>query len=349
MARDDSMRGIARGNVLPRIIQQLHTKIVSLLRDSVDIIYQNDIDLRDIYEGLHNSLSGIIQWFFICSGDSSEELHFKDQQVKIRRIEKTEDALWGLPWGLKGVIDVFCEVSMQGRNMHIPVEIKTGAEDAISHNVQISLYSVLASQREKDSDFILSRPGDLSGFLVYLKSNSILPDVPPSQTIENEIKAELETGRRGSYIMMLLQHVKKQTESMRNKEFRPPGTPPTSTLTLRPKSLDVSHIRSFLIRRNLLVAYMEQEQHKKQSTCDGDIEDLPVVPDVCSNPLYCETCGYLSLCSILARAGSGPDGSSFPPSMIPTNHVVSHHGRSLTPQSIAYFRKWVHVDSSHDD
>lgn len=342
MARDDAMRGIASGNVLPRLIQQLHAKVVSLLRESVDIIYQNDIDLREIYEGLHDSLPGIIEWFFICSRDSSEELRFKDQVVKIRSIEKTEDSLWGLPWGLKGVIDVFCEVSVHGRNVHIPVEIKTGAEDAISHNVQISLYSVLASQREKDSDFILSRPDDLSGFLVYLKSNPVLPDVPTSPAIENEIKTELETGRRGSYIMMLLQHVKKQVESMRNKDLRPPGMPPVSFLTLRPKSLDVSHIRSFLIRRNLLVAYMEQEQHRKQPTGDGDIEDLPVVPDVCSNPLYCETCSYLSLCAILARAGSGAGESSFPPSTIPTNHVVSQHGRSLTPQSIAYFRKWVH-------
>ena len=348
MARDDAMRGIAKGNVLPRVIQQLHAKIVSLLRESVDIICQNDIDLRDIYEGLHDSLPGVIQWFFICLGDASEELRFQDQQVNIRSIEKTEDSLWGLPWGLKGVIDVFCEVSVHGRKMHIPVEIKTGAEDAISHNVQISLYSILASQRERDSDFILSRPGALSGFLVYLKSNSVLPDAPPNPTIDSEIKTELETGRRGSYIMMLLQHVKKQIESMQKKELRPLGISPTSSLTVRPKSLDVSHIRSFLIRRNLLVAYIEQEQHRKQSACDGDIEDLPVVPDVCSNPLYCETCGYLPLCSSLAREDR-PKESSFPLSTIPTNHVVSHYGRSLTLQSIAYFRKWVHIPPSRDD
>ena len=148
--------------------------------------------------------------------------------------------------------------------------------------------------------------------------------------------------------MMLLQRVKKQIESMQKKELRPLGISPTSSLTVRPKSLDVSHIRSFLIRRNLLVAYIEQEQHRKQSACDGDIEDLPVVPDVCSNPLYCETCGYLPLCSILAREDR-PKESSFPLSTIPTNHVVSHYGRSLTLQSIAYFRKWVHVPPSRDD
>ena len=91
----------------------------------------------------------------------------------MKRILKSEDVIWSPIWGMKGIVDVSCEVQIANKQFQIPIEMKTGSEDPVSHNAQVLLYSIILSQRQHDQDFILFQPHDLSGFLVYLKSNPL--------------------------------------------------------------------------------------------------------------------------------------------------------------------------------
>ena len=210
--------------MLPRLIQLLHMKILVLIRRSIEEIYRNNTDIKELYEGLHSSIPGILQWYTLCS-------HQLNSSIKVKQILKTEDVLWCPEWGLKGIIDVSCKVSVGSQEFLIPVEIKTGSEEPVSHNAQILLYSILLSQRDTQSDFILCRTQSISGLLVYLKSEQLKDFNPVSQSSYNEIKQELETGKRGNYIISLLQYIKKQTEYLLNPSLQNPITRPPCQLS----------------------------------------------------------------------------------------------------------------------
>ena len=341
--------------MLPRLIQLLHSKILVLIRRSIEEVYRNNTDIKELYEGLHSSIPGILQWYTLCS----QQLN---SSITVKRILKTEDVLWCPEWGLKGIIDVSCRVAMGLKESIIPVEIKTGSEEPVSHNAQILLYSILLSQRDSQSDFILYRPQDLSGLLVYLKSEQIKGFNSVNQSDYNEIKQELETGKRGNYIISLLQNVKKQTEYLLKPSVQNPISRPDCPLSFRPQTMSISHLRYLIMRRNLIVTYKEQQQSilrqviKKslirQSDRDTvndhrpfDIEDLfPELPDPCSNGINCENCGYLPMCAILGKLDETPNCKKsrvFPERQISQNHVISGYGKQLTSSAVKYFTKWV--------
>ena len=162
-------------------------KILVLIRRSIEEIYRNNTDIKELYEGLHSSIPGILQWYTLCS-------HQLNSSIKVKQILKTEDVLWCPEWGLKGIIDVSCKVSVGSQEFLIPVEIKTGSEEPVSHNAQILLYSILLSQRDTQSDFILCRTQSISGLLVYLKSEQLKDFNPVSQSSYNEIKQNWKQG-----------------------------------------------------------------------------------------------------------------------------------------------------------
>ena len=228
-------------------------KILVLIRRSIEEIYRNNTDIKELYEGLHSSIPGILQWYTLCS-------HQLNSSIKVKQILKTEDVLWCPEWGLKGIIDVSCKVSVGSQEFLIPVEIKTGSEEPVSHNAQILLYSILLSQRDTQSDFILCRTQSISGLLVYLKSEQLKDFNPVSQSSYNEIKQELETGKRGNYIISLLQYIKKQTEYLLNPSLQNPITRPPCQLSFNQQTISLHHLRYLIMRRNLIVTYKEQRQ-----------------------------------------------------------------------------------------
>ena len=332
-----------------------------LIRKSIEDIYRNNTDIKELYEGLHSSIPGILQWYQLCS-------HQLASTIKVKRILKTEDVIWCPEWGLKGIIDVSCKVTVDSQELQIPVEIKTGSEEPVSHNAQILLYSILLSQRDSQSDFILYRSQDLSGLLVYLKSDQIKEFNPVNQSNYDEIKQELETGKRGNYIISILQYVKKQTEYLLNPYLQSPSSQPPSSISLKQQSISILHLRYLIMRRNLIVMYKEQEKSKMQKVlkdsqrsglaCDtsrivnrntsNDIEDLfPELPDACSNFINCEKCGYLPMCAILAKLDETQDckkPSVFPERQISLNHVIAEYGKGITPNAVLYFQKWVRIE-----
>lgn len=263
-----------------RLVQTLHTKILGLLKDNIEPFYANSIDIREVYEGLHASIPGIIQWFYLCfqsishRNDSGVQLRFDQKEVSIEAIEATEETLWCPEWGLKGVLDTVCDVQWNGQKRKIPVEIKTGSEDPISHTVQLLLYSVILAQFNEEVEFPLIHDGTFSGCLIYLKSDSLaLPERREEECYE-EIKNELTAGKRGPYISQLLLAVKKKTDTVTHS----PST--ASALQIREKPMKTDHCRSMLVRRNLLASYAEKEKRrvKKQiqqlESKECEIEDL---------------------------------------------------------------------------
>ena len=257
-----------------------------LIRHALDDIYKNNIDVRELYDGLHFSIPNILQWFFICSKHllpprcSTVPIQHKHKPIAIKRILKNEDTIWSPIWGIKGLVDVSCEMEVGGQTIQLPVEIKTGAESAVSHNVQVSLYSVMLSQRNEDKDFVLMMDNaELAGLLVYLKSSPFSEKASSSsslssngggndgntrtdQQVYNEIKQELETGARGPYVLNLLRQVKAASEIILCPSLsRNTATTPQS-LVIYDRTISQSHFRYMIMRRNLLVAYEEQEKER---------------------------------------------------------------------------------------
>lgn len=270
---------------IARLVQILHKKILGLLRDNIESIYANSIDMREAYEALHASIPGIVQWFFLCfqsveKSQSGVTLAFRQKEMVINSIDATEEVLWCPEWGLKGVLDTVCEVECGGRKVKIPVEIKTGSEDPISHNVQLSLYSVMLSQRNANAEFPLVRDGDLGGLLVYLESDAKgVCEGSNDQSVYEEIKEELMSGRRGSYAARLLLAMKTRAEALTRTAQR---SKEGSALIVRETPMKSDHCRSMLVRRNLLAAYVGKERSRvkegirriKEKECA--IEDLVV-------------------------------------------------------------------------
>lgn len=275
---------------IARLVQILHKKILSLLKDNIESIYANSIDMREAYEALHASIPGIVQWFFLCfqsveKSQSGVALTFKQKEMVIDSIDATEEVLWCPEWGLKGVLDTVCEVECGGRRIKIPVEIKTGSEDPISHNVQLSLYSVMLSQRGANAEFPLVCDGDLSGLLVYLKSDAKgLCEGNNDQSVYEEIKEELMSGRRGSYAARLLLAMKTRAEALTRTARRNTD----SALVVREMTMRSDHCRSMLVRRNLLAAYVEKERSRVKEGVKRIEEKECAIEDLVMRGWWCD-------------------------------------------------------------
>lgn len=241
---------------------------------SIADVYANTIDICEIYEALHFSIPAIIYWVYLCSGTLFPERKRIDS-ISINHVVKAESSLWSPEWGLKGIIDTVCNVHTGPLDKDLPFEFKTGSEDGISHGAQITLYSLLLSQFHDKEDFVLYAPSPPSGFLVYLKS-------PPFTETESRgyddsqyqaIKLELETGKKSPYVTDILIQAKKRAEALVM------GADKRVSLNIKTQTINTTHVRALLMRRNLIVSYLERERKRCQqqsslSEKDTDIEDL---------------------------------------------------------------------------
>lgn len=175
---------------------------------------------------------------------------------------------------MKGVLDTVCDVRWNGEKMKIPVEIKTGSEDPISHTVQLLLYSVMLAQFNETMEFPLIHDGMFSGCLIYLKSDSLELPERNEEDVYDEIKCELTAGKRGPYVSQLLMAAKKKADMCTHAACK------ASALQIREKAMKSDHCRSMLVRRNLLAGYAEREkrrmkdQVKRLEKKECEIEDL---------------------------------------------------------------------------
>lgn len=258
------------------MVQILHKKILTLLENSINDIYANTIDICEIYEAMHRSIPAIIYWIYTCSGSTFSEMQCV-KELPIHHVVKAESTLWSPEWGLKGIIDTICNMQLNGKNTDIPFEIKTGKEDPISHGVQISLYSILLSQMNEQEDFVLYSPSQTTGYLVYVKSPFSPPEGGYMESQYNEIKQEMERGTRGNYITQLMNEVKKKAEALVM------GWEKNTTLNCKAQKLNEYHLRSLIMRRNLIVSYLERERRNRKQVIKaydannnafGDIEDI---------------------------------------------------------------------------
>ncbi|KAI0461345.1 hypothetical protein LJB42_001013 [Komagataella kurtzmanii] len=89
--------------------------------------------------------------------------------VSASNILDIEENIWSPVFGLRGLIDVTVEACIKGPNNDgrfvVPLELKTGSREYISHRAQVSLYSLLVRERyDIDSDYF---------FLVFTKLKSV--------------------------------------------------------------------------------------------------------------------------------------------------------------------------------
>ena len=204
----------------------------------------------------------------------------------IKQSLRSENTMWSPIWGMKGIIDNICTVHENGNSKEIPFEFKTGSEDAVSHGAQVSLYSILMSQSNKDDDFILYDLSRIAGYLVYMKSPSLSFQQNTSYQDEyyQDIKNELELGKRGSFIVNCLKETIQKTEQVvKNDKDQ-------VVLQLKPQYLNQSHIRALIMRRNLIVSYIERDRVDRRKIGEAyekkerDIEDIEdIVLDCNSN------------------------------------------------------------------
>lgn len=241
---------------------------------SIADLYANTIDICEIYEALHFSIPAIVYWVYLCSGTLFPERKRMDD-VAINHVVKAESSLWSPEWGLKGIIDTVCNVHTNPLNKDLPFEFKTGSEDGISHGAQITLYSLLLSQFQNEEDFVLYTPSPPSGYLVYLKSPSFTETESRgyNDSQYQAIKMELETGKKSPYVTQILIQAKNRAEALVI------GADKRVSLNIKPQTINTTHVKALLMRRNLIVSYLERERRRcqKQSSLteiDNDIEDL---------------------------------------------------------------------------
>ena len=318
---------------VPQLIQSLHQYILSLLRECIQSIYEINVSIREIYEELHASIPGVIEWINQQTNNSAS----------IRKIIQCEDSIWCPYLGLKGVIDITCEIESSGELRSIPLELKTGKEDPISHTAQISLYSIMLPCVQNQDVNHLTCHQDVSGFLVYLKSDPLSIDMPDN-TAETEILNEMDKNSKGPYIIHVLSAVKSRSMLVMDRK--------KSYLTIRPKKISLPQLAHIILRRNLIATTSRRMKAEFSLKRDKEIEDLGSVmdriddsyqslslPERCSNPLLCEKCPLFPLCSILSasktyRSLSTDDSIHYPCRSSKLNLPVSF---------INYFEKWVMI------
>jgi DNA replication ATP-dependent helicase Dna2 len=73
----------------------------------------------------------------------------KDADFRILNVVDLEERIWSPKYGLKGNIDVSAKVDLKkaGKQCILPLELKTGFREHISHRAQTSLYSLMMSDR----------------------------------------------------------------------------------------------------------------------------------------------------------------------------------------------------------
>ena len=328
----------------PYIIHNCHKYILSLIRENTHMIYEVGAELCSVYESLHACIPGIIEWIAYLHQDNSS----------LKRVENCEDCVWCPSLGLKGVIDITCEVDTKDGTLRVPVEIKTGKEDPISHSAQVYLYSLMLASFP-DNHSLLSPSQDVSSVLVYVKSEplNVYKYYP---TAHNDILNELNSGAKGPYIDKVLSTIRIRSEAVFKHQ--------ASFLTKRFKPLQHLYLSNIVLRRNLLASYILRVKGALglDSSCgeSNDIEDLLSfshridevyqdlsLPEECGNSVFCEQCGCFPLCKLLSlskmRKGNGAKDA------YSVKERCLQNQKSLSCQSqlsISYFKKWVRLDGS---
>ena len=326
----------------PYIIHNCHKYILSLIRESTHAIYEVGADLCYVYESLHACIPGIIEWIVSLHQDNSS----------LKKVDLCEDSVWCPSLGLKGVIDMTCEVETKDGILRVPVEIKTGKEDPISHSAQVYLYSLMLASFQGNHS-LLSPSQKVSSVLVYLKSEP-LNISKFYQTTHNDILNELYSGAKGPYIDKVLSTVRIRAEAILAHRG--------SFLTKRFKPLQHLYLSNIVLRRNLLATYISrvkrglglgQNAHESE-----DIEDLLSfsqqideayeslsLPEECGNAVFCSQCGCYSLCKFLSLSKTCGDSETKEDGI---EKETADQGQLNSPcqskASISYFKKWVCVD-----
>ncbi|KAJ3276611.1 Tripartite DNA replication factor [Terramyces sp. JEL0728] len=142
----------------------LTEKLKHLIRESMIDLYSLGIDADSCLSDLAETVSLIVNW---------KKQNYQVQGGQIRDIEDIEERIWSPKYGIKGNIDA---TVLLNDNCKIPLELKTGKRQHISHNAQTSLYTLLLQDRYNVSVD--------KAFLVYLHDNQ----TKSVTTNQNEIR-----------------------------------------------------------------------------------------------------------------------------------------------------------------
>ena len=328
--------------VSPYVIYNCHKYILYLIRENTHSIYEVGADLCYIYESLHACIPGIIEWIVNLSHNDSG----------LRKVDRCEDSVWCPSLGLKGIIDMTCEIDTSDGTLRIPIEIKTGKEDPISHSAQVYLYSLMLTSF-KNNHSLLSPSQKVSSVLVYLKSEP-LHITGFNQTAHNDILNELNSGAKGPYIDKVLSIIRIRSEVVLAHR--------QSFLTKRLKPLQHLYLSNIILRRNLLASYIKRVKavlgFNRNANESDDIEDLCSfsnrideayqslpLPEECGNAVFCEQCGCLPLCKFFSLSKMGQANQAESTERNEKNPVqMKKNVPCQSKLSISYFKKWVCLD-----
>ena len=140
------------------LLEELVLETEELLRRRLEDLYMCEESEDDIRQSLLNMLPRIVEWKgnFLGHGPGKVRHGSREKEIAITAVRDIEELVWSPVFGLKGKIDATVEVLQQeqGKPQLSAMELKTGKTmgfSHVSHRAQISLYSLLLSDRYDDN------------------------------------------------------------------------------------------------------------------------------------------------------------------------------------------------------
>lgn len=265
--------------------------------------------------------------------------------VIVTQVHDIEELVWSPVLGLKGKIDASVHLRVNGDDKGIAVlELKSGKAAGLtaqSHSAQVSLYTLLLSERNE-------RPVT-DGFLTYIRYQRALKSVREDEAREREARnlgvlssAAINDGNGSSG------HNRERMGTAPTgvaSQGAPPGGRIKLGETMGKFEDDVCHRLVPIMRGELISLVMQRNNVARYLRMDCDVEDLPPVLEHQKDT--CMRCFAADSCMVQHRLLEGGTENSVADG--PGAEMFIERAGHLTADHAAYYRFWRNVLADEEE
>jgi DNA replication ATP-dependent helicase Dna2 len=157
----------------------LDAKLKELIHDSIESLFVIGQTEEKCYEELASSIPLIISWY---ENNCTRPNRNAAKPFRIVKPVEIEERIWSPKYGVKGNIDATVQVdysnNVSGAKI-VPLELKTGKNQSISHRAQTTIYTLMMSGRYSETVD--------NGLLAYLQTG----ETTQVATVPDEIRSIL--------------------------------------------------------------------------------------------------------------------------------------------------------------
>ncbi|TQS35884.1 hypothetical protein Golomagni_03681 [Golovinomyces magnicellulatus] len=164
----------------------LEALIDDVAKKHVEDLYTIKLQISEAVRDLKNKIARLQSWaaLFICSNPKPEAIlntpNGETISMCVEKLLEIEEHIWSPMYGLKGNIDATVQIILKEkkgqRRLIVPLELKTGKNQSISHRAQTALYNLLLSDRYDI---------DIAHGILYYMETSETQQIP---TIRHELR-----------------------------------------------------------------------------------------------------------------------------------------------------------------